>query len=256
MGAGRKQLEPAYVIHRRPYSDTSLIVELLTPSNGRVSVLARGVKRGKSQKSLLLQPFKSLHAAWLGRGELPVLTTAEEAGNSLFLQGEALACGYYINELIYHLVPKHEPAADLFSLYGPTLEACTIPDKRATALRYFEIALLEQIGLSPTLDHDIINTEAIDENAMYYYKIPEGPVPSDKASVDENGNKNGVPVSGAGLMSIANMDFSEPKTQQEAKRLARALIHYHLDGRELLSRALFKNFSASPIKKPKVKSNG
>ena len=64
MNAGRKPLEPAYVIHRRAYSDTSMIVELLTPAQGRVSVLARGVKRGKSPKALLLQPFRSLHVSW------------------------------------------------------------------------------------------------------------------------------------------------------------------------------------------------
>jgi len=72
MNASRTTLEPAYVIHRRAYSDTSLIVELLTPGYGRVSVLARGVKKGKAQKSLLLQPFRSLHVSWAGRGELPV----------------------------------------------------------------------------------------------------------------------------------------------------------------------------------------
>lgn len=244
MNSGRKSLEPAYVIHRRAYSDTSLIVELLTPGHGRVSVLARGVKSGKTQKSLLLQPFRSLHVSWTGRGELPVLTAAEEAGNALHLKGESLACGYYVNELVYHLVPKFEPATDLFTHYWPTIQACVDPLQRQEKLRYFEVALLEQLGLAPTLNHDIVTGQATVNEHKYYYRIPEGPVQAD----DVNGNNNGIEISGATLLSIASMDFSSEQTQTEAKRLTRALLHYHLDGKELLSRALFKSFSSIGVK--------
>ena len=237
MNAGRKPLEPAYVIHRRAYSDTSMIVELLTAEQGRVSVLARGVKRGKSQKALLLQPFRSLHVSWTGRGELPVLTAAEEAGKALHLQGEALACGYYVNELVYHLVPKFEPAPELFTHYWPTIQGCCEAATRQADLRYFEVALLEQLGLAPTLDHDIVTGRATDIDSIYYYRVPEGPVPANVA------NGNGIEISGASLMNIAALDFSETATQTEAKRLTRALLHYHLDGKEVLSRALFKSFS-------------
>lgn len=243
MNAGRKPLEPAYVIHRRAYSDTSMIVELLTPAQGRVSVLARGVKRGKSPKALLLQPFRSLHVSWTGRGELPVLTAAEEAGKTLHLQGEALACGYYVNELVYHLVPKFEPAPELFTHYWPTIQGCLEAATRQADLRYFEVALLEQLGLAPTLDHDIVTGHATDIKGSYFYRVPEGPVPSDVA------NGNGIEISGASLLNIAAMDFSAPATKAEAKRLTRALIHYHLDGKELLSRKLFKSFSNSGVYK-------
>jgi len=237
VNTGRKSLEPAYVIHCRAYSDTSMIVELLTAEQGRVSVLARGVKRGKSQKALLLQPFRSLHVSWTGRGELPVLTAAEEAGRVLHLQGEALACGYYVNELVYRLVPKFEPAPEIFTHYWPTIQGCCDAETRQADLRHFEVALLEQLGLALTLDHDIVTGCTTDIDSTYYYRIPEGPVPADVA------NGNGIEISGATLLNIAAMDFSESATKTEAKRLTRALLHYHLDGRELLSRALFKSFS-------------
>lgn len=244
MNASRTTLEPAYVIHRRAYSDTSLIVELLTPGYGRVSVLARGVKKGKAQKSLLLQPFRSLHVSWAGRGELPVLSAAEEAGNALHLQGESLACGYYVNELVYHLIPKFEPAPDIFTHYWPTIQSCCKPDSCQPDLRNFEIALLEQVGLSPILDHDITSSLAIDSGNTYYYRIPEGPVAADTA----HGSRNGIEISGSTLIKISARDFSESKTQTEAKRLTRSLLHYHLDGKELLSRALFKSFSSLGVK--------
>ena len=224
------------MIHRRAYSDTSMIVELITPDHGRVSVLARGVKRGKAQKALLLQPFRSLHVSWSGRGELPVLSAAEEAGQTLHLQGEALACGYYINELIYHLVPKLEPAQSLFAHYWTTICGCNDTDQRDSFLRYFELVLLEQLGLSPALGQDIVTGNPIDADMQYCYKIPEGPMQQELAA------GNGIEMSGATLLEIAAMKFTSPQTLAESKKLTRALLHYHLDGKTLLSRALFKSF--------------
>ena len=234
MNAGRKPLEPAYVIHSRAYGDTSVIVELITAGYGRLSVLARGAKRGKAQKSLLLQPFRSLHVSWTGRGELPVLTAAEEAGNVLRLQGEALVCGYYINELIYLLLPKYEPVPEIFAHYWPTLLACVDDVQRSKSLRQFEITLLEQLGLAPMLTADIVTGQRIQSQQVYRYRVPEGPV------AQEHANGNGVEISGASLLGIAAMDFSLQKTEKEARNLTRALIHYHLDGREIKSRTLFK----------------
>ena len=233
---GRKQLEPAYVIHTRAYSDTSMIVELITAEHGRVSVLARGAKRGKAKKSLLLQPFRSLHVSWTGRGELPVLSAAEEAGQTLHLQGEALACGYYINELIYHLVPRFEPAQTLFAHYWTTVCGCTETDQRDRHLRFFEVVLLEQLGLAPTLEQDIVTGNPVEAEMLYSYRIPEGPV------IQELASGNGIEISGATLLDIVAMKFTSQKTLTESKKLTRALLHYHLDGKKLLSRALFKSF--------------
>lgn len=236
MNVDGHSLEPAYLIHTRAYGDTSLIIELMTPTHGRMSVLAKGVKKGKTQKALLLQPFRSLHVAWSGRGDLPYLRTVEEAGQMLHLRGEALACGYYMNELVYRLLPKHEPATDIFAHYWPTLDACQDSEIRAAKLRHFEMVLLEQVGLSPNLTQDISSGEDIVAEEKYIYKVPDGPTRANAAS------RHDVELTGESLLNIAAFDFSESATQKYAKRLTRALLHYHLDGRELNSRALFHNF--------------
>ena len=248
MNAGKSPLEPGYVIHRRAYGDTSLIVDLITPMHGRISVLAKGVKRGKAQRALLLQPFRSLHLSWSGRGELPYLSTAEEAGRPLTLKGEALACAYYVNELIYRLVPKHEPAPDLFAHYWQTLKGCMEENTRSSTLRQFEIALLEQIGFAPQFDHDIESGELVRRDMHYLYKVPDGPVVNpDTVSDASDTNLYGVDsaqptvaVSGQTLLCMSARDFSSVDTCRESLRLTRALIHHHLDGRELMSRMLFR----------------
>lgn len=246
MSVSRQELIPAYVIHSRAYRDTSLIIETFTPTHGRVSLLVRGAKSGKVQKALILQPFRKLHISWAGRGELPVLTAVEEVGESIRLQGASLACGYYINELVYYLLPKHEPAPELFVQYWPVVEAIRDEVARDSALRQFEFALLDQTGYSPLLSHEVNGSAEINPAADYCYQVPDGPV-----SVENPGVK-GVAVSGQTLLELASMNFTSLTNIKEARDLARALIHYHLNGRELLSRSLFSSFNTL---KPVGKSN-
>lgn len=243
----RQDLHPAYVIHSRSYRDTSLIVEIFTPSFGRMSLLARGAKSGKVKKALLLQPFRGLHVAWAGRGDLPVLSAVEEAGTPVRLQGTALACGYYINELVYYLLPRHEPAENLFAQYWPVVQALSQEQGRDNALRRFEFALLEQTGYAPLLTHEKDGNREIQCMLEYRYQIPEGPVPAELA-----GSK-GVVVSGQTLLELAAMQFDSLSHVRQARDLARALIHYQLNGRELLSRTLFSSFNGP---RPMEKSDG
>jgi len=249
----RQQLQPAYVIHTRPFRDTSMIVELFTPEHGRVSVLARGVKTGKVKQSLLLQPFRSLHISWAGRGELPVLSAVEEAGNSLRLQGQSLACGYYVNELIYHLLPRADPAPGLFANYWSVVSALDDLTGRGAALREFELDLLVQIGYEPQLDHDCATGDPVVPELRYRYLVPEGPLALSNApdtNLPENhqvsGNAvplGGLLIGGQTLLDLSNRKFNREVSLREARDLMRLLIHYQLDGRELLSRTLFNSFS-------------
>lgn len=252
----RQQLQPAYVIHTRAFRDTSMIVELFTPEHGRVSLLARGVKTGKAKKSLLLQPFRGLHVSWAGRGELPVLSAVEEAGNSLRLQGQALACGYYVNELIYYLLPRDDPAPGLFANYWSIISSLDDLACRDSALRKFELELLVQIGYEPQLDHDYTTGETIAPETVYRYRVPDGPFAVGHNAVGEPGSmddanvdrtpaafQRGPQISGQTLLDLAAGSFNNPVTLRESRDLMRVLIHYRLDGRELLSRTLFKSYS-------------
>jgi DNA repair protein RecO (recombination protein O) len=233
MSQTRFDLNPAYVIHSRSYRDTSLIVEVFTAAQGRLSLLARGAKSGRQKKSLMLQPFRKLHVAWAGRGELPVLSAVEEAGGSRRLQGEALACGYYINELIYHLLPRFEPAAELFVMYWPVIEAIEAEATRESALRRFEFSLLQHTGYAPLLSHEWDSGEEVVAGQRYRYRVPEGP--------EATAGDEGLMLSGETLLELEAQQFESLTHVKEARDLARILIHYQLNGRELLSRSLFNS---------------
>lgn len=238
----RVNLQPAYVIHTRAFRDTSLIVEVFTPEYGRVSLLSRGAKTGKAQKALLLQPFRALHLSWAGRGELPALSAVEETGNSLRLSGESLACGYYVNELIYHLLPRDEPAASLFADYWPILLSITDPSQRDEALRSFEFKLLDQLGYTPQLDCDIATGEPVRSGVTYRFQVPDGPSQVMDDASDTAADRTLLLVDGGTLLDLHQRRFNSIADERKVRDLMRALIHYHLDGRELQSRALFTSF--------------
>ena len=121
----RVALQPAYVLHSRPYRDSSALVEMFTAEHGRLSLVARGARnRGrKGSLSSLLQPFIPLLISFSGRAELKTLGKLEAAGGGRTLRGERLYSGLYMNELLVRLLHRQDAHPRLFAAYG---EACLL----------------------------------------------------------------------------------------------------------------------------------
>ena len=87
-------LELGFVLHQRPYRNTSQLLECMTAVHGRVGLIARGSRRAtariRSQRALL-QPFVPLRISWLQRGDLGRLTHVESASASYALASCASA---------------------------------------------------------------------------------------------------------------------------------------------------------------------
>ncbi|QXP83582.1 DNA repair protein RecO [Methylococcus sp. Mc7] len=228
----RVLLDSAYVLHRRDYRETSLILELFTLRHGRIGVIAKGARRGRRGFAAVLQPFAPLLVSWCGRGELATLSHAEAAGSGIRLQHTALFCGFYLNELLVKLLPAHDPYPALFIAYQGGLEALAAGGDTESALRSFELSLLEGIGYGLQLLVEAESGEAIQPNRLYTYRIDAGPVPAgDEADA----------VRGTTLLALRDRRFDIPETRTEAKRLMRRVIAHHLDGRTLKSRELFRS---------------
>lgn len=120
----RYQLEPAFLLHRRSYSNSSLLVECLTLHHGRFPAIAKGVIGGRGTGAALLQPFVPLKLNWSGRGEVKTITGFEQSGKNMELQGRTLYCGFYLNELLMRLLQRNDPYEELFGYYTEALTAC------------------------------------------------------------------------------------------------------------------------------------
>src|SRR5574343_1864623 len=118
---GKVDAQPAYVLHTLPFRETSLIVEVFTRDDGRIALLARGARRPRAAIRGLMMGFQPLEIGWSGKGDVLTLMKAEWQGGQPLLGGEALFCGYYLNELLIHLLPREDAHPLLFARYGALL---------------------------------------------------------------------------------------------------------------------------------------
>ena len=230
----RVTLQSAYVLHTRPYRDTSLLVEIFSHDYGRLGLVARGVRTNKSRYANLLQPFTPLLLSWSGQGELATLSGVEAAGVPPRLNGEMLLSGFYLNELLMRLLQRGDAHPVLFETYITSLASLADQAEQEPILRTFEHRLLREIGYGLILDHDVMSGEAIDPAARYHYLPERGPIFSTGQEED------GIIIQGRTLMAIADDDYSNSEIRQEAKRLMRAALAVHLGERPLKSRELFQ----------------
>ncbi|MEQ8230250.1 MAG: DNA repair protein RecO [Gammaproteobacteria bacterium] len=225
-------MENAYVLHRRRYRETSLIVELLSRERGRIAAVARGALRRKSQLAAVLQPLVPLAIETRGRGELLTLTHAEPLAAATPALGERLYAVFYVNELILRLTAAHDPLGALFETYRATLAALAADTPLEPLLRQFELALLEAVGLGLELSSEAHGRAPLDPAREYLYVVEEG------ALADPRG-RHGCRITGATLLALGGGEILVGEPAREAKRLMRYVINHHLDGRPLASRELF-----------------
>lgn len=181
-------LKRGFVLHRRDYRNTSLLIELFTADEGRLACVAKGAKsapRGRSALAALLQPFQPLWLSWVGRGEVKTLTRAEAAAPSIALVAERLYCGFYLNELLTRLIDREDPHEALFVFYQQAL-ADLASEPLDAVLRRFELRLLEELGYALDLRSDR-QGKPIEPVHDYRYTSDQGlnPVPGLSVSLND-----------------------------------------------------------------------
>ena len=232
----RVENEPGYVLHARPWRETSLILEAFTRAHGRVGLTARGVRRPRSRLRGLLVPFLPLLLSWTGRGELPTLTGADSEGPGRALRGRALFSGFYLNELMLKLLPRNDAHRALFDDYRDALAGLGTGGAAEPVLRIFEKRLLDALGYGLTLHRDADTGAPISPHRRYRYLPQHGPVEEPGTAAAE-----GVTVSGRTLLALARgrLGDGEERERQEARNLMRAILAPHLGPHPLGSRQLF-----------------
>ena len=228
-GDRRAALEPAYVLHQRPFRDSSQILDVFSLNHGRLALVARGSRGGRSRLKGILRPFQPLKLSWTLKSDLGTLTGAETGGPSAPLVGDALLSAYYVNELLLNFLHRHDPQSEIFAFYGNTLDDLAGASNPAPVLRRFEIELLRLLGYALDLEFEAETGELVDDGTEYEYRIEEGAVRS-------TGTQGRSTLAGSTLKAIAAGSFDDPDTLRAANRLLRRVVHHHLGGKELKSR--------------------
>ena len=227
------QLQECFVLHRRDYSNTSLLLELFSRSLGRLPALAKGAKRSGSGKAALLQPFQPLLVTLSGRGEVKTLTRVEPGAGGRIPRGKALYCGFYLNELIMRMLGRNDPHEQLFDHYRAAVSGLATETDLSRLLRRFELQLLEQTGYAMELEREAGRERPLQPDMRYRYDPERGPLrflPGE----------GGFSVSGRTLLALAGDGDLDPAESREARELMRRVLARHLGDRPLKSRELFR----------------
>lgn len=227
----------AFVLHGRPQTETSLLLDFFTENDGRVRILAKGARSRRSSLKGILQPFTPLLIRWSGRGEVKTLRSAEPVSLGLPLSGLMLYSGLYINELLSRVLINETDYSSLFFDYLQCLQwlagASGSPEP---ALRRFELALLEHLGYGVDFLHCAGSGEPVADTMTYRYRAEKGFIASlvvDHAS-----------FTGQQLQALARREFPDLDSLRAAKRFTRMALKPYLGGKPLKSRELFRQFMA------------
>lgn len=228
----RIQLAPAYILHHRPYRDTSRIFEVVTREHGRLSLFARGVRGPKAKLASILQPFQMLLLSWTGRGEAGQLTGAESAQAAPPVPAACLMAAFYLNELLMKLTTRHDPIPGLFDTYHETLDSLRNGAPLERELRVFEKRLLEALGYGLDLGAEAVTGKPIEPDEYYHFRPEQGLVPSVAEATGA--------LAGHSLIGLANERLSSARELDDSRRVLQAALAQCLEGRPLATRVVAK----------------
>ncbi len=232
----RVALHPCFILHQRPYRETSLLLDIFSCEYGRLNLVAKGVRRNKRNVPALFQAYRNLNISWSGRSTLATLTDIEANDAGLKLEGEPMIAAFYLNELLMRLLHKHESQPKLFEAYFMALTRLAHGESVLITLRYFEKHLLDAIGYGLVLDREVDSGEPIDPDQDYFYLIDRGPFASRPMKA------SWVRISGSTLLALDNEQFAEKSMLDEAKQLMRMTLNSYLGEKPLASRELYQAY--------------
>ena len=227
------ELQPAYILHTRPYRDTSMLIDFFTPQMGRVTAVARGVRSKKNARRNLLNPFSRLLISYQGKSGLKLLTHFESEQLSFSLTAKHLYSGFYLNELLLRLLPEQDAHEELFLLYENALKSLALQMDLEPILRHFELRLLESLGYGIHFEQDAKTGLDVKSGEFYVldtalgFYLPEQQIVGMQLFLGEH------------LLAIGQGDYASPQVKQAAKRITRILLRPLLGSKPLASRELF-----------------
>lgn len=253
--AHRVSHEPAYVLHRYDWSESSLILEVFTRHHGRIALVAKGAKRPSSNFRPVLLPLQPLQLNYGGDAEIRTLKGAEWMGGHVMPTGEALLSGYYVNELLLRLLARDDAHEALFDAYAGVVQvlagdhASAQAATQAAALRAFELILLREVGLLPSLDVQTLTLEPLDAG-LRYSLVPEAGL---RSAADGEAALAGADWQAlqavlddrapftATLRKIATMNAG---SNSALRNQLRALLNYHCGVSTLRTRQMMRDLQA------------
>lgn len=235
----RVYLEPAFILHKQAFRNSSLLIDFFCLGYGRVRAVARGARGGKSRYRALLQAFQPLLVSFSGKGDVKTVVTVESNSIESDLTGERLLSGLYLNELITRILITNVEHRTLFQHYQEALDGLRSEADLAKVLRRFELGMLEELGYGINLEHDCSSHELIKADCYYLFTPDLGfeSVSNEAAAARTSNNV----YLGQHILELKALTNSSKESRNAAKLILRTALHNHLGNKPIHSRELFQH---------------
>ena len=233
------KLEKSFVLHIRPYKETSLVVDLFTENYGRVSTLAKGAKKPKSSLRAIKIPTSLNYVSFQGKKELKILTHCENIQHYSLSAGLPTNCVIYLNELLIKFLQSEDPHKRIFNEYRMTLDSLGEKhntEKISNLLRSFELLLLQEVGYGINFGSEAKSGKRISEELLYSFDPMQGFIVSKFSNTSQE-----YLIKGKDILNFAKGDLSSLDTIRASKHIMRKALDNHLENRTLRAREVLFN---------------
>lgn len=153
----KRLLAKGIVLSRTDYGEADRILTILTPDQGKLRLMARGVRKAKSRLAGGIELFSTTDITYMnGRGEIGTLISARliKYYSAIVKDIDRVQLGYELIKML-NRATEDQPEAEYFTLLEQSFSALDIPAVSTDLIRlWFQAQLLRLAGHSPNLRTD------------------------------------------------------------------------------------------------------
>jgi len=224
----------AFVLHTRPYRNTSLLIDFFTQTQGKITLVAKSIRSPNSPLKAAMHLFQPISISSYGRGNLKSLKQAEAISYWGSIPNNKLPYAFYLNELLYELFEEHDPYPYLFEAYGKLIQSLIDDSFQEASLRFFERDLLDSLGYGLPLTHVFQENTLLDPSLYYYFAFHQGLTPAPAQAAMEHP----LLFCGKSLLDLHHGNLEDKNSLRDAKRLLRYSLQQLTEGKRFYSRSL------------------
>jgi DNA repair protein RecO (recombination protein O) len=250
----RRYSTDAIVLSRFDYGEADRILTLITPNNGKLKAIAKGIRRPTSRIGGSLEPFAELNVL-LARGRTFEVVTQVSVGHAwLNLRDslESAATAWYLAELADRSLEERHGAESVYALLRRAYELLDAGMAPGRVARWYEMHLADELGVRPEVDR-CVECDRVLEVTGHFRWVPllggvlcdrcPGP-PHDRTGLGLEALKLLKAYQRQDVEAIAALRLA-PETEREVESALRDFIRHALE-REARSLAFLDEIRLEP----------
>ncbi len=166
------------VLRHNDWGEADRLLVLYTRDQGKLRAVAKGVRRLRSRKAGHLEPFTHVTLMLAAGRDLWIVTQAQTVDAYLPIREDLMRTGYaaYVVELLDRFTYEEGENRLLFGLLTNTLERIASEEDVYSAVRYYELHLLDLLGFRPEVFECVLCHAPVRQEDQFFSNLLGGVV--------------------------------------------------------------------------------